>query len=210
MAKFPSIFDLTGRTALVTGSTRGIGWSTVQCMAALGATVAINGRKSEAVVARCAEIEAEGGKATTVPFDVTDGAALDDAIDRVVAEAGSLDILVANAAHSLVKPVEETTEAEIVAVFGSKLVSAVAAARKVVSLMAARGWGRIELVSAIGVTASNGLAPLDSAANGALASFAKSLSTRFAPHGVTCNAVAPGFIDTEGAAVYRNDPDNAA
>jgi len=209
MAELPPLLDLTGRTAFITGSTRGLGWSAAQCMASLGATVAINGRKAEACAQRSAEIEALGGAAIAAPCDVGDRAALDATIDGVVAKTGSLDILVANAAHYLVKPIEDTADDEIDAVFDVKLVSAVAAARKVAPLMIERGWGRIVLVASIGVIATGGLAPVDAAASGGLASFAKALSSRLARHGVTCNTVAPGFISTDMTALYRDDPANA-
>ncbi|MBT5432301.1 MAG: SDR family NAD(P)-dependent oxidoreductase, partial [Rhodospirillaceae bacterium] len=61
--RLPDLLDLTGRTAFITGSTRGLGWSTAQCLAGLGARVAINGRSSDAVDARCREIEQAGGQA---------------------------------------------------------------------------------------------------------------------------------------------------
>lgn len=206
----PSPLDLGGRTALVTGSTRGLGWSSARCMASLGATVAINGRSADAVAARCREIEAEGGRALPAAFDVTDRTALAAAIERIRSETGSLDIFVASAADFLIRSVEETTDEQVMGLLEAKYLSAFAGARLVLPGMRERGWGRIVFVSSIGVIASGGKAPADSGASGGLATLAKAISTANARHGITCNAVAPGFFETDTTKPYRDDPANAA
>lgn len=206
----PALLDLSGRTALVTGSTRGIGASAARCLAELGATVAVNGRDPARVALACAGIEAAGGRALPAAFDVTDRAAMTAAVERIVTTTGSLDILVCSAAHFLTKSVAETTNDELDAMLATKFSSAFVAVRCVTPHMTARRWGRIVLVSSIGVIASGGRAPADSGASGALATFAKAVSTDLAPHGITCNSVAPGFIDTEMTQLYRDDPANAA
>jgi gluconate 5-dehydrogenase len=204
--QLPDLFDLTGRTAFITGSSRGLGWSTAQCLAQLGAKVAINGRSTEAVEARCREIEQAGGKAYNATCDVTDGDAFDAVLDDIIARAGPIDILVASAAHFLVKPIEDTTRDDILALLDGKLFSAMAATSKLAPGMRERGWGRIVLVSSIGVIATGGVSPVESAASGALTAFSKAISTAFAPHGVTCNTVAPGYFDTDLTADFRKDP----
>ena len=206
----PPPLDLSGRTALITGSTRGLGASAARCLAGLGATVAINGRDPAVVAQRCREIEASGGSALEAAFDVTDRTAIADAVAGIAATRGGLDILVANAAFYLTKPVEQTSDDELESLFATKFSSAFVAVRCAIPHMKARGWGRIVLVSSIGVIASGGRAPADAAASGALATLAKAVSTSLAPHGITCNAVAPGFIDTEMTQRYRDEPGNAA
>ncbi|MBN34705.1 MAG: gluconate 5-dehydrogenase [Rhodospirillaceae bacterium] len=206
MENHPTPFDLSGRTALITGSSRGLGWSTARCLADLGATVAINGRNEELVTDRCEAIRAVGGQAISASCDVTDGAALDTMIDDVIGQVGAVDIFVSSAAQFLVRPIEDTTDQEINTLFDGKLFSAMAAARRLTPSMRERGWGRIVLMSSIGIMASGGLAPVDAAASAALSSFAKALSTSLAPHGVTANAIAPGFMQTDTTAIFRQEP----
>lgn len=193
----PEAFDLSGRTALVTGSTRGLGLATARCLARLGATVVINGRSAEAVAARCAEIAADGGMAVPACFDVTDEQAMEQAVAAIVAQTGSLDILIANAAVWLVRPLEDTSREELLGSFETKVGSAFSAARLVAPHMKARRWGRIILISGISVAATSGASPADTAAQGALASLSKALSAKLAGHGITCNAVAPGYFRTD-------------
>ncbi|MDG2480050.1 MAG: SDR family NAD(P)-dependent oxidoreductase [Alphaproteobacteria bacterium] len=164
--RLPDLLDLTGRTAFITGSTRGLGWSTAQCLAGLGARVAINGRGSDAVDARCREIEQAGGQALPAACDVTDGDRFNAVLDDISTQAGAIDILVASAAHFLIKPIEDTTDDDISALLDGKLFSAMTATRRLAPAMHNRGWGRIVLVSSMGVIASGGLAPVDSAASG--------------------------------------------
>jgi len=193
----PAVFDLSGRVALVTGSTRGLGLATSRCLAQLGATVAINGRKPDEVEARCAEIVAAGGRAIPACFDVTDEAAMTRHVTGIAEQAGSLDILVANAAWWLVKPIEDISTDEFHSNLDTKLRSAFTAARLVTPLMKQRRWGRIVFMASISVAATSGRAPVDAAGQGALAALARALSSRFAAWNITCNAVAPGYIKTD-------------
>lgn len=193
----PGPLDLSGRTALITGSTRGLGWSTAQCLAALGATVAINGRSSEAVAARCEELAATGARAIPACFDVTNETAMAEAIERIVAQEGSIDVLVANAAHWLVRSLEETTRDDLLDIFTTKLGSAFSGAQLVAPHMKARRWGRMIMISGISVAATSGASPADTASQGALVALTKALSAKLAAYGITCNAVAPGYFRTD-------------
>jgi len=199
----PPPLDLSGRTAFVTGSSRGLGLSAARCMAVLGATVAVNGRSAEAVAARCREIE--GGRAIPAACDVTDRDALAAALARVEQQTGSLDIFVASAADFVRRPVEELTDQDIMGQFEAKYLSAFAAVRQVLPGMRARRWGRIVFISSIGIIASGGKAPADSGPSGALSALAKAISTAEARHGITCNAVGPGFFDTDTVQPYKQD-----
>lgn len=209
MTQLPSLFNLCGRTAFITGSTRGLGWSTACCLAELGARVAINGRSADAVAVRCREIEQAGGQAFAATCDVTDGDALNALLDDITAKAGIIDILVASAGQFVVKPIEDSSNDEIDTLFAGKVFSAMVAARKLIPGMKACGWGRIVLMSSISINATGGISPVDTAASGAMAAFAKSLSTALAPHGITCNAVAPGFMHTDATDVFREDAGTA-
>lgn len=210
MTGLPDPLDLSGRTALITGSSRGLGWSTARCLAGLGATVAINGRDTGRVAERCREIGDMGAGAIEAAFDVTDQDAMKVTVDRITSQHGPVDILICSAAEFLVKDMEDTANDEIDALFDGKLFSAMALVRLLAPSMKARGWGRIILMSSIGVIASGGRAPVDAAASGAMASFAKALSTSLAPHGITCNAIAPGFMHTDTTDVFRANPGDDA
>jgi len=191
------VFDLSGRVALVTGSTRGLGLATARCLARMGATVAVNGRKTQEVEACCAEIAAQGGRAIPACFDATDEPAMGEHVRRIAAQEGSLDILVSNAAYWLVKPLEEISTAEFHANLDLKLRSAFTAAQLVAPLMKQRRWGRIVFMTSISVAATSGRAPVDAAGQGALAALARALSSKLAAWKITCNTVAPGYIRTE-------------
>ena len=210
MRPLPSLFDLHGRTAFITGSTRGLGWSSACCLAELGATVAINGRSERSVDARCREIEQAGGQALSAACDVTNGDVLNAVLDDVSAKTGGIDILIASAAQFMLKPIEESSDDDINTLFAGKLFSAMVAARKLAPAMKERRWGRIVLMSSISTKATGGHSPVDTAASGAMTAFAKSLSTALAPYGITCNAVSPGFMHTDTTDVFREIPDNAA
>lgn len=195
--QLPATFDLSGRTAFVTGSTRGLGWSISSCLAALGATVAINGRSAEPVAVRCAEIEAAGGRAVPAACDVIDEAALEATMADVVARTGSLDILVANAAVWVVRPLEDTSRDDLMGILETKVGSTFSAARLAAPHMKARRWGRMILMSGISIYATTGASPGDTASQGAMVSLTKALATKLGPHGITCNAVAPGYFRTD-------------
>src|SRR6476646_11600110 len=91
------MFSLKGRVALVTGSSRGLGWAMAQALSGAGAHIVLNGRDAVTLTPRAAELQQVGGSATIAPFDVTDAAAIRSAVDAIDREFGRLDILVNNA-----------------------------------------------------------------------------------------------------------------
>lgn len=199
--------DLSGRVAFITGSTRGIGWATARTLAEAGACVAINGRSPEAAEARRAELVDAGLDALAVPFDVTDEAAMEAAIDRIVAERGRLDILVTNAGFWRRLPFEDHTLDDWYKTIDTKLTSAFTAARLATPHLVKHGVGRIVVISAISLFATAGKSPVDVAAEGGLGGLARALAVSLGPRGVTCNTIAPGFIHTEMTASLSDDPD---
>jgi NAD(P)-dependent dehydrogenase (short-subunit alcohol dehydrogenase family) len=187
---------LTGRVAVVTGGARGIGRVTAGVLAAAGADVAVldllPGKETAAVVESC------GCRAATVEVDVSDGAALDAAFDDLRGALGDPDILVNGAGiTNHVAPVERMTRDGWERELAVNLTAAFAAVQAVLPAMIERRWGRIVLLSS--VAASSGLhrQAAYAASKAGLVGLARTVALEHARHGVTCNTVLPGLIETE-------------
>jgi 3-oxoacyl-[acyl-carrier protein] reductase len=199
MSLMKNYLDLTGKVALVTGASSGIGAAAAEVLADLGASVAIGYFHNErgAFAVRDA-IAASGGRAVAIRADVRHAAEIAPLVARVAADLGPIDILVNNAG-SLVKraPIRDLTEELWDEVMDLNLKSAVLASRAVVPGMIERGRGAI--VNIVSIAGRNGGGPGAgpySASKGALITFTKSLAKELAPHGIRVNAVSPGVIDT--------------
>ena len=192
-------FDLTGKVALVTGASSGIGRATAELLAACGAAVAINYRRNEAgAEAARAAVAAAGGRAITIQADVTRGADVRALVNRTAEELGPVDILVNNAG-SLVERLKllELTEARWDEVIALNLKSAFLCAQAVAPAMIERGGGAIVNVSSIAGRNGGALGSIHySTAKGGLITMTKGLAKELAPHGVRVNAVSPGVIET--------------
>jgi gluconate 5-dehydrogenase len=196
-------FDLSGRLALVTGSSRGIGWAIAQGLAGAGARVLLHGRNAEALNACAAEL---GGNAGTLAFDVTDAAAVRVAFGRIEAEHGRLDILVNNAGIIPRKPLLETSDAEWQAVIDSNLTAYFRLAREAARLMVPARRGRIIMISSIMGLLARPTIPGYGTAKAGLHGLVRAMAVELAPHGVLVNAIAPGFVPTDATQALRADP----
>lgn len=190
--------DLSGRAALVTGGSRGIGRATCLALAASGVAVAVhynsNRGFAEEVVAK---IEEMGGKAVAVGADLLD----EDAGDRVVAAAegslGTVDILVNNAGELTTSPVEELADAVWERTLTLNLTAAFRCARAAIPLMKERRWGRIVNVSSQAAYTGSANHAHYAAAKSGMTGLTFSLAKELGPHGVTANLVVPGRIETD-------------
>ena len=202
---------LQGRTALVTGSSSGIGRAIATRFAHEGADLVINGRDEKKIAEVVKEIEAIGRQALGIRANVGSFAESKAMVERAIAEFGYLDILVCNAGVFHHTPFLELSEEEWDEVLTVDLKGAFNCARAAIGRMVARKWGRIICVTAVtGLTGYAGLAHIGAAKTGAHG-LVKSLAIEFASAGVTANAIAPGLVDTpilvnfteEGLANFR-------
>jgi 3-oxoacyl-[acyl-carrier protein] reductase len=188
------MFDLTGKTALVTGATGGIGEAIARALHAQGATVAITGRR-EAELARVAE-SLGGARVITAPADLADPAAPAALVEKIETEAGGLDILVNNAGFTRDMLALRMGDADWAAVLEVDLTAPFRLARAALRGMMKRRHGRIiSIASIVGVTGNAGQANY-AAAKAGLIGMSKSLAQEVASRGVTVNVVAPGFVRT--------------
>jgi 3-oxoacyl-[acyl-carrier protein] reductase len=188
------MFDLTGKVALVTGATGGIGEAIATALHAQGATVALTGRR-EAELARVAE--ALGGQRVIVaPADLADPTAPAALVEKIEAEAGSLDILVNNAGFTRDMLALRMGDSDWNAVLEVDLTAPFRLARAALRGMMKKRWGRVvSIASIVGVTGNAGQANY-AAAKAGLIGMSKSLAQEVATRGVTVNVVAPGFVKT--------------
>lgn len=190
------IFSLDGKVALVTGASRGLGRAMALALAECGAHVVVNGRNAAGIEATCAAIAAAGGAATAMAFDTTDTAASDAAIGHIEAERGHLDILVNNAGYGLGRTASETTDAEWDEIIGVDLNACFRLARRASVGMIRRGWGRIINISSVNAHIAREANASYCAAKAGLEGMTRALAVEWGAHGVTVNAIAPGYMMT--------------
>lgn len=200
------MFDLTGRVALVTGSTRGIGLTAAQALARQGATVVINGRESEAVTRVVMEGQRSGLDFRPMAFDVGDPEASLTAIDRIAQEIGPLDILFANAGIQHRETLLDFELSDFQRVIAFNLTAQWALAQHAARCMVVRGHGRILFTGSITAVLGRERVSAYSAAKGAIHAMVRQWSTELAPKGVTINAIAPGYICTDLTQALWQDP----
>jgi gluconate 5-dehydrogenase len=200
------LFDLTGRRALVTGSSQGIGLALARGLGGTGAAVVLNGRDPAKLDAAAAGLEREGITASTAAFDVTDPAAVEAGVARIEAELGPIDILCNNAGVNLRGPLDQMPDETWRTVMATNLDSAFWCARAVAQRMIPRGRGKIiNTCSVMSMLARPTTGPY-TATKGALAMLTKAMCADWAAHGIQANGIAPGYFATELTAPLRADP----
>ena len=186
------MFDLSGKTALVTGATGGIGGAIARALHAQGAKVAISGTRREVLDALAAEL----GGAAVLPCDLADKDAVEALVPKAEEALGQLDILVANAGITRDNLFVQLKDEEWEQVLNVNLTSTFRLARAAVKGMMRRRFGRIVgITSVVGVTGNPGQSNYTAAKAGMIGMF-KSIGKEYAKRGVTANCVAPGFIAT--------------
>lgn len=201
------VFDLSGRVALVTGAGQGLGLEIADALALAGAHVVLNGRQAERLDAAAERIQGQGGTASPLPFDIADPDAVAAAFERVGSAFASLDILVSNVGIRHRFPLAEISADDLHHVLEVNLVAAFHLAKAAVGLMIPRGRGRIIMVTSIAGPLGRANDAAYIAAKGGLAGFVRALAVEFGPHGITTNAIAPGYFATETNAAMVDDPE---
>ena len=201
-----SLFDLTGKTALVTGSSQGIGLALARGLAAAGAGVVLNGRDTAKLADAAAALTAGGARVETLAFDATDHDAVRAAIDGFEADRGPIDILVNNAGMQHRAPLEEFPADAFQRLLQTNVASVFNVAQACARHMIRRGAGKIVNIASVqSALARPGIAPY-TATKGAVTNLTKGMATDWARHGLQCNALAPGYFDTPLNKALVEDP----
>ncbi|WP_370964120.1 SDR family oxidoreductase [Amycolatopsis sp. cg9] len=203
------VFDVTGRVALVTGSSRGIGFALARGLLEAGCVVVLNGRDVSAL--ECAEKELSGlGTVFAEPFDVTDSAAVAAGVARAEDRAGPLDILVNNTGVQHRAPFTEFSDEDWYRLLDTNLTSAFLVGREVARRMGPRGRGKIvNICSVQSETVRPGIAPY-AATKGGLKLLTKGMCADLGPSGIQVNGLAPGYFETELTAALVADEEFSA
>ena len=198
MSAAADLFDLSGRAALVTGASSGLGRHTALLLARVGAKVGLAARRLEPLVELEKQIEAQDGRAIPLRLDVTDRQSVAACVDAAETELGPLSILVNNAGVADTKPAFDVSEADWDRVVDTNLKGAWLMAQEVGRHMARLGHGGsiINLASVLGLAASARI-PAYCASKGGLVSLTKALAVEWARHDIRVNALAPGYIETD-------------
>ncbi len=206
------LFDLTGRTALVTGSSRGIGRALVTGLAEAGATVVVHGRDAGRAEAVARELtERTGRVAHAAAFDVADPTAVDAGFTEIEEHLdGTVDILVNNAGIQRRAPIAEFSDADWQDLLTTNLTGPFHCARRAARGMIARGSGKIIQIGSVqSQLARPSIAPY-SATKGGIAMFTKGLAADLSGHGIQVNTLAPGYFATELTAALVGDEEFSA
>jgi NAD(P)-dependent dehydrogenase (short-subunit alcohol dehydrogenase family) len=191
-------FDLKGRVALVTGASSGLGRHFADVLATAGAAVALVARRADRLGEAVEAIEAKGGRAAAVACDVTDGTNVRDAVNAAEDALGPLDLLVNNAGIVVSKPVLEHSEEEWDRVVDTNLKGAWLMAREVAARwIPAKRPGRIINVASLLAQRTIRHVPSYCASKAGLVHLTHTLAVEWARRGITVNALAPGYIETE-------------
>jgi gluconate 5-dehydrogenase len=196
-------FDLTGRVALVTGASRGLGAAMARGLAQAGAEVILNGRNVETLEAQAASLRAEGLACRISAFDVTDGAAVESAVGAL----GPIDILLHNAGNQHRAPVEETTEEGWYSVIDTHLTALWRLSRVVVPGMKERRRGKVIATGSLASDLGRATITPYASAKGGLKMFIRALAVELGPWNIQCNAIGPGWFDTELNKALLTNPD---
>ncbi|RDZ38469.1 MULTISPECIES: SDR family NAD(P)-dependent oxidoreductase [Haloferax] len=194
---------LDGKTAIVTGASKGIGKAISELFAEEGASVVLTARGEGALNETVDGITSDGGNAIGVVADATDPASPERVFDRAIEEFGHVDILVNNAGYGEMVPIEDTTDEHFEETMSLNLFAAFRHSREAVQHFQERGEGAIVNVSSVNA-AKPVMGVSYTTSKGALNTMTRNIAMRFAGTGIRCNAIAPGVTETPSAEDWRS------
>ncbi len=200
------LFNLSGKRALITGSSQGIGFALARGLAAAGAAIVMNGRDGAKLEAAATTLRGEGFTVQTLAFDATDHNAVRTAVDGFEAAHGAIDILVNNAGMQHRGPLEDFPAEAFERLLQTNIASVFHVGQAVARHMITRGAGKIVNISSVqSALARPSIAPY-TATKGAVTNLTKGMATDWAKYGLQCNAIAPGYFITPLNKALIDDP----
>jgi 3-oxoacyl-[acyl-carrier protein] reductase len=189
---------LRGRTALVTGGSRGIGAAISRALAEAGAAVAINYRARTDEANKLAEdLRKTGVHVTTVQADVSLAEAVSKMVDTAKSELGTIDILINNAGIAITRGIDDLSEADFDRTIATNLKSVFLCTQAVLPMMRAKKWGRIVNISSGAARGAGAIGPHYNASKAGVEGLTRGYAARLVKEGITVNAVAPSLIETD-------------
>jgi len=189
---------LGGRTALITGGSRGIGAAISRRLAEAGAAIAINYReRAEPAESLADELRKQGATVVTVPADVSQTDDVRKMVQVVTSELGGIDVLVNNAGIAITRGIDNLSEADFDLTIAVNLKSVFLCTQAVLPMMRAKNWGRIINISSGAARGAGALGPHYNASKAAVEGLTRGYAARLVTEGITVNAVAPSLIETD-------------
>ena len=205
-----SLFDLSGKLALVTGSSQGIGFALAKGLGEYGAKVIINGRDKAKAEAAQNSLKTAGVEAELAIFDVTETKAVSQGVSAIENSIGAIDILINNAGMQFRTPLEDFPDDKWDLLLKTNITSAYLTGKAVAQAMLSRGKGKIiNIASVQSELARPGIAPY-TASKGAIRNLTKGMATDWASRGIQVNAIAPGYFKTPLNQALVDDPEFSA
>jgi gluconate 5-dehydrogenase len=200
-----TLFDLAGRTALVTGSSRGLGRAMAEGLARAGAAVVLNGSDADRLAASASAMRAAGHTVHEARFDVTDEAQVTAAFAKLDAAHIDVDILINNAGIQFRKPMVELDTADWRRVIDTNLTSAFLVGREAARRMIPRGHGKIINIGSLTSAAARATIAPYTVAKGGIKMLTQAMTAEWAAHGIQANAIGPGYMLTDMNEALVND-----
>jgi gluconate 5-dehydrogenase len=202
-----TLFNLSGQTALITGSSRGLGLAFAEGLAQAGARIVLNGVNSERLSQTAESLRDKGYDVLTAAFDVTDEAAIKAAFEHFDAEGVEISILVNNAGIQFRKPMLELETADWQRVIDANLTSAFVVGREAAKRMIPRGRGKVVNIGSLTSELARATVAPYTVAKGGIKLLTKAMAAEWSEHGIQANAIGPGYMITDMNEALINNPE---
>ncbi len=195
--KTNKLFDITNKIVLITGSTGGLGSSFAKGLAENGAIVILNGRNTNKLYRQLKQFQKSGFKAYAYAFDVTDSEQINDAIERINTEVGSIDVLVNNAGINIRAPLEDYNDEDWEKVISTNLTSAFKVSKAVVKKMIEQRSGKIINIGSMQCELGRATIAAYAASKGGLKMLTRAMAVDWAKYNIQVNGIGPGYFKTD-------------